>query len=549
MNSTPLFLDAPGTKHISDLVRAVGGKKAVQVTAIVLAVCFGSLALYPLWTSTWTLWSEDPLRSIGMFFPPLSLLGTVWIWKRLRWNMEGSFWGIPLIVLSIVAARAFNVSSAEIVFRGHNIGLLHPGLALFCYGTGTALLFGGPKLVRKAILPLCLLLLINPVPRSFNTLFDLPLQEFSANTARAFAHAIGLRPTGVQLQMMFTPDFGMMIVPGCNGIRGSVTFGYMALMFAYYRGLSARFMAALALSAIFFGYLINLVRLCVLVIYYRIGISIPFIQDYGIAVDYAIGCTLFLLAAIVLGAVIRYCASKYRAIPDPALDAESFRFTSSDKNFYARALCFAVIASGFVVPQLKAISSERKPRLTEAQAILALPHSVGSYTLVRSWAEYDTNDKICMLLSDYVEASSKEHLTFGLWLANNNHLVANSKRIQGLVPTWTGSFDAATRESLPAHFVSALYNDGVTYTYDAETACASSGCDEILSHADKGGFLMGPRLADLLVAPTSKRLPILLTREWLGVDKPTDALRREFEVSARKFMSNVDMRQLLPLGG
>ena len=531
------------------MVRAFVEKRSVQVSAIVLAVCLGGLALYPLWMSIWTLWSEDPLRSIGMFFPPLSLLGTVWVWRRLQWSMDGSFWGVPIFIGSIIAARAFNASSAGITIHGRVWGLLHPGLALFCYGVGCAMLFGGSKLVKKAILPLCLLLLINPVPRFFNTLFDLPLQELSADTARAFAHSIGLRPTGVQLQMMFAPDFGMMIVPGCNGIRGSVTFGYVALLFAYYRGLSGRLMAAFALGAVFFGYLLNFARLCLLVIYYRIGISLPSIQEYGIGVDYAIGCSVFLLAAVSLGVAIRYYSNEDNAKHLPTLHAAGRRFADNNRYLYARALCFLVIACGFVVPQLRAIRSERKTRPTEAQAAQALPLKVGNYTLVRTWAEYDTAGKICMLLSDYVEANSQKHLTLGLWLANNNHFVAGSKRIRGLVPFWTGSFNSATADSMPAHFVSNLYNDGVTYTYDAETACAPSGCEEILSRTDKGGFLMGPRLSDLFLAPTSKRLPILLSREWLGDHQPTEALRQEFETSAREFISKLNVQKLLPLGG
>ena len=530
------------------MVRAFVEKRSAQVSAIVLAVCFGALALYPLWMSIWTLWSEDPLRSIGMFFPPLSLLGTVWVWRRLQWSMDGSFWGVPILIGSIIAARAFNAASAEVSIYGRGWGLLHPGIALFCYGLGCAMLFGGSKLLKKAILPLCLLLLINPVPRFFNTLFDLPLQELSADTTRAFAHLIGLRPTGVQLQMMFAPNFGMMIVPGCNGIRGSVTFGYVALLFAYYRELPVRFIAAVSLGAVFVGYLLNLARLCLLVIYYRVGISLPFVQEYGIAVDYAIGCSIFLLAAVTLGVAIRYHSSQEDTKHLPLHRFAIPQFAGKDQYFYARALCFLVIACGFVVPQLKAISFEPKRRITEAQAAKMLPHQVGKYSLVRTWAEYDTADNICMLLSDYVDAQTQTHLTFGLWLANNNHLVAKSKRIQGLIPFWSGSFDSAAAGGLPAHFVEDVYSDGVTYTYDAETACASSGCDEILSQTNRGDFLVGPRLTDLVLAPTSKRLPIFLSREWQGTDLTSDVLRREFEASAREFISKVDVRQLLPLG-
>jgi exosortase J len=81
------------------------------------------------------------------------------------------------------------------------------GTALFLYGTGAVLLFGRPRLLPLSIAPLCLLLFINPVARPFNSLVDQPLQYLSTSTVRAFAHLIGLHPTGVQLRMMFVPDY------------------------------------------------------------------------------------------------------------------------------------------------------------------------------------------------------------------------------------------------------------------------------------------------------------------------------------------------------
>jgi exosortase J len=140
------------------------------------------------------------------------------------------------------------------------------------------MLFGGPRLLRASIAPLCLLLFVNPVPAAFNSLVDLPLQHLSASTARSFAHFIGLQPTGVQLRMMFAPNFGMFIAPGCNGVRGSITLGYLALIFGYVRRLRLRLLILTTLAALLMGYALNLLRLCVLVVYYRTGVNFPSIQ-------------------------------------------------------------------------------------------------------------------------------------------------------------------------------------------------------------------------------------------------------------------------------
>jgi len=39
---------------------------------------------------------------------------------------------------------------------------------------------------------------------------------------------------------MFAPDFGMFIAPGCDGIRGAITLGYLALVLGYLKRVSLR---------------------------------------------------------------------------------------------------------------------------------------------------------------------------------------------------------------------------------------------------------------------------------------------------------------------
>lgn len=539
-----------GTREVSKEsgARLKYGSRAPFAIVVAVLVAAGSLTLYPLWASAWRLWSSDPLRSIGIFFPFISLIGTLAAWQQIRWRLDGSYWGLPVILISVVAARVFDASTAGVLVEGHSLGLLHPGIALFFYGVGVVLLFGGPKLLRQALFPLCLLLLINPVPRFFNTLLDLPLQELSANTARAFAHGIGLRPTGAQLRMMFAPDFGMMIVPGCNGIRGSVTFGYLALLFGYYRGLSKRALTLFTLGAVLLGYTLNLVRLCVLVIYYRIGLSVPSIQKFGAQVDYGIGITLFLIATLGLGVVIRRFAIRYGRPQEWRVAEMEVPLPAAGISLSGRVLGFASVVLVFLIPQLKAIAAGKHAPPTEAQVLLALPHIVGPYTLDRSWAEHDTNGGISMLMSDYIDRSSGDRLTFGLWLANNNHFVAGSKQVQGVRPQSTGSFDTVAQHSLPVHFVTNFYDNGVNLSYDAETACTTSGCEEHLAGASQTMQFLAPRIADLIIAPTSKRLPILLRREWAGTDTPHSEIRTEFESSAREFMNSLDVQKLLELG-
>src|SRR6202453_4574915 len=127
-------------------------------------------------------------------------------------------------------------------------------LVAFAYGAGVVLLFGGPRLFRAALFPLVLLWFVNPIPHIFNVYVDLPLQRASAHVARGFAMALGQPLSPDKLRLMFTPDFGMFIAPGCNGIRGAVTMGLIALVAGYLYRFRWRAHAAVVLRAVLLGY-------------------------------------------------------------------------------------------------------------------------------------------------------------------------------------------------------------------------------------------------------------------------------------------------------
>jgi exosortase J len=544
-------------------VGSVGRLPAGFYAGVVLAlVAAGSLSVSPLWLAMCRLWATDPLRSIGAVFPLVACLGVLSVWRRQDWSMNGTFWALPLVGLSILLARVVAVSTFVAGYNGQQLSLINFGTVLFLYGSGVVLLFGGPRLLRVSIAPLCLLLFINPVPGVFNSAVDLPLQHLSASTARSFAHLIDLQPTGVQLRMMFAPDFGMFIAPGCNGVRGSITLGYLALIFGYARRLRPRTLLLTALGAFLLGYALNLLRLCVLVIYYRIGVSFPAIQKHGTSTDYAIGVTLFLFAALGLGLLIRSLEPNTAAyiqrvkqrsrvvIPGFPLGVRYTGFAAA-----AHALCFLALVLVFIVPELRSATWPSALWPNEQEVLGSFPVKVGPYGLNRTWAEHDSNGMIALAMAEYSTSpdtgDTAKSFTFGLWVGPSNHLVAHSKFIQGILAKGTGSFDTTARQALPVHFVTSFYDDGISRQYDAESTCSSSGCLGRLDNSShKGFFLAAPRYFDLTFAPLGKRLPILLRREWLDSDPtPPADLRTQFEADARLFIAQVDLRQLLVQNG
>ena len=515
-----------------------------SILGLCALIAAGSLALLPVWSEAWTLWSSDPLRSIGAFFPVLSLLGVLAAWRRLGWRTAGSPWGFALTLFAMAGASLFSARFLLLFFFGQRMRLLHPGMALFAYGAGAVLWFGGMPLLRKAIAPLCLLLLIDPVPHWFNTVLDLPLQLLSANTARAFAHLIGLQPTGVQLQMMFTPTFGMFIVPGCNGVRGAVTFGYLALIFGYIKHLPARVLALFTVSAVLVGYLFNLLRLCVLVLYYRAGVSFAAIRPYGTQADYVIGVMLFLTATLGTGFAITYYAHRH-GLDAPEAESEA-AFAAPRLPVLRRALALGAMALLFFLPQSRSVASSFHKPLTAADALAAYPGTVGAWTLTHTWEERDGQGALMFVFGDYERAQTGEHLEFGVYLASEDHYVFLSKLTQGIKPESQSSFDATTANGRPAHFVTSFYREDAVLTLDAEASCRDGLCEgNVAGEGNRVGMLR-PRLADLLVAPVGRRVPILLRRRWqAGAPTPEPVLEREFDASAREFLGGLNLQPLL----
>ena len=98
---------------------------------------------------------------------------------------------------------------------------------------------------------------------------------------------------------MFSPDFGMFIAPGCDGMRGAVTMGYFALILGYLKRVSVPRWILYVSGAVLLGYLFNFARLCMLVIYYRIALGHGWLEQGAKQADYAIGFCLFAVAMLL----------------------------------------------------------------------------------------------------------------------------------------------------------------------------------------------------------------------------------------------------------
>jgi exosortase J len=276
----------------------------IAVATILLLSGVGWWCMADRFRALWEIWSSDGLRSVGALFP----IGAVWLsfraWRGQNWRNNGTWWGLLLIGAVILAANLASNSRAglSLPIAGF-ISMPSTGLLLWTYVSGAVLLFGGAKAWRSAIFPLALLLFVNPLPQFFPALIDLHLQNMAAHIARGFAYALGVPVSGAKLALMFTPRFGMFIAPACNGLRGAVAMGFIALVLGYVSELRVVPHIAYVIGAVILGYALNLARLCGLVLFYWLAIRVPSLPEHALGADYFIGGLLFFLAATVLSAV------------------------------------------------------------------------------------------------------------------------------------------------------------------------------------------------------------------------------------------------------
>lgn len=250
----------------------------------------------------WQLWTTDPLRSVGMLVIPVSVILAARALRSEDFANGGSWWGLLPVVLAFVAASL--QAGGRFVFRLGYFGgpnLVSTGIVFCLYASGVVLLLGGRRACRKAAFPLFLLLFVNPVPGFFSNLVDLPMQHFGANVARSFATLLHVPLSGSRLDLMFyNGKLGMFIAPGCNGLQGAVAMGGLALVIGHLRRLRFWWHALFVVIAVGLAYLFNLLRLCSLVLYYCAADRFPALGAHAVGADYAIGGTLFMLAAAFL---------------------------------------------------------------------------------------------------------------------------------------------------------------------------------------------------------------------------------------------------------
>lgn len=536
---------------------STSGRPAAPSVAIWSAIAVlsiaGCLGIERELALLWRCWTTDPLRSIGMLIPPASIILTLRVWRQNGWQLRGSWWGLVLV------GAAFFVSilhrTAEFFFTAGSalVSLIPLTLPVYLYGSGVVLLFAGSRVWRKAWFPLALLLLSQPVPVLTSSMIDIPLQNISARVARDFATLIHFAPTTPQLRLMFSPDFGMFIAPGCDGIRGAVTLGYLALVLGYLKRVSLRRWAAYVVGGVLLGYLFNFIRLCTLVVYYRIALGHPALEGVAKQADYVIGSCLFLLAILIFVRLASLQAGPAAGRHTPRtqnleLRAENSAAKSTRNQFVSCAAFAALVLVVLSLPSsaLRSRLNAGAPIQSSAVSLARFPKQIGSFSLTRAW--YEQSGGQTLVESGAYSAPGSDEVILAIWVAPfvYYHDANSCWLARGLQPERVASLPFVTAQGGSLDLSTGFYNDGVTDSVVVSVACTPGSCSQSQQVATKGHFsffVLKPQVNEL-AGGAAHPVPMMIRIDRPQSNAPGDVAQATLMGEAQRFLSGLDPMSL-----
>ena len=529
--------------------------------AVALACVSAAVGLFTIYGTVMLLqeiWRTDDLKSMGMVVPFVAFALILRAWRGIGWETEGTWWGF--FILAGAALLMFVRDRTLFIVTVNKTWLLQlPPLPLVAviYGLAMVLLFGGTRLLRQAWFPVVFLWAVIPVPQTFSNAVDLPLQHASATVARGFAHLLGEQLTQDKLRLMFTPEFGMFIAPGCNGIRGAITLGLAAIVVGYIYRFRWYVYAPVVVGAVLLGYLFNFLRLCTLVVYYKVALPYPWLQQRATGADYLIGGCLFLCALGIFFTV----ANKLRREGEDGAGAEAphskgnlrdgltpvpFKARQTTAPGYlAKVVAVFVLAGIFGFDAWKTHLAEAK-EVGRAVVLVPMPGQIGAYRLTRTWQDTLLGGTVVYTWGEYANpaAAGSPAVDLGISPVMGVHDAEVCHLARGEEPTWHGQISAGSPDGT-IELTAATYNDGTAQRLEASSVCTAGGCRQFSGSSQHVTLIYAyPHKGLPMQEDTDRQVPVLLKTEVLNPTAAAGVVRPQMEAAIREFVGGADLVNL-----
>jgi exosortase J len=486
------------------------------------------------------IWQTDALKSVGLAVPFVCFALVLRDWRETGWKCEGSWWGLALLAATALLVYVRDQMLLIITVNKHWLLQLPPvPLLAVIYAASFVLLFGGPRLLRKAWFPVLLMWAVIPVPQTFSSRIDVPLQHAGALVARNFARAIGVHLTTSDLKLMFSPDTGMFIAPGCDGLRGSITMGLTALVIAYlYRFRWYVFLPVVA-GGVLLGYVFNFVRLCSMVIYDRISVSHPVLGPHEPLADHIVGGCIFFVALLIFFTVANRLKQEPAAPPLPAT---------------GRVPAWPLLAKAAAVVALAALFGADYLHGSRARAAIStvlppMPASIGQYKLVRTWLDQNSEGAVAYSWGEYDAPDISpgvpgDHVSLGISPMSSIHDAEVCHIARGEDPIWRGQMQAVSPAG-PVVLTTVMYNNGAVQKLEASTVCDGGACRQYSQAGSHVTVVYARPHKDLPMQPEPARaVPLMLKVTTDDVTTPAAMMEPRLQAELAAFLKTADLLQL-----
>jgi exosortase J len=296
------------------------------------------------------------------------------------------------------------------------------------------------------------------------------------------------------------------------------------------------------------GYLFNLARLCVLVLYYAVALHFPWLQDKAENADYAIGAVLFLIATVLLFAAIARLGEGRRGdICGKKVDGKGDATeTHPRERRYAELGFMGVIALLGCAGLGQARAMIHASTTTAARgAISEFPDHLGNYTLTRTWDEADVTGPVIYVWGEYTPRGGGTPIAIGVSPIPDWHDPVLCHTVRGQDPLWQGELTVAVADAVQVGLSSAFYNDGVTRHLEASTMCREGSCGEFRTDRTHFGFVYTrPDPKSVLDQHSEIPVRVLLRLETIDMMASAETERHQLTQDLEKFLADVRLGDL-----
>jgi len=512
-------------------------------TAVAIACACAAIGLFAVFNTVGTLmdiWQTDALKSVGLAVPFVCFALILRDWREIGWETEGTWWGFALLAATVLLVFVRDQTLLIITVNKDWLLQLPPvPLLAVIYAASFVLLFGGVKLLRAAWFPVLLMWAVIPVPQTFSNRIDVPLQHAGATVARHFAQLIGVHLNAMDLRLMFSPDTGMFIAPGCDGLRGSITMGLTAIVIAYLYRFRWYVFLPVVVGGVLLGYVFNFLRLCSMVIYDRITVSHPALGPHEPLADHIVGACIFVLALSIFFTVANKLKQPATTVAPPVAERTAVW------PIFQKAAAVVLLAALFGADYVHG----SHVRANQSMNIPAMPATIGQYKLVRTWLDQNYEGVIAYSWGEYAAPDKApgvpgDHVSLGISPMQSIHDAEVCHIARGEDPIWHGQMEANSPIG-PIVLTSVMYNNGIVQKLEASTVCDAGACRQY-SQTSKHVTLVFAKPHKELPMQTegARAVPLMLKVTSTDVSAPASVAEPKMAAELAEFLKTADLLQL-----